>query len=99
MAWPAFADAGTSTEMNESLDFGCGTCMVVPAAPSGTLMQVVGPLGTIGAAGGFHLWGARISRSFPDPVFFCVIALKSTWYNCPRSLYLAFGKPARKARL
>ena len=95
MAAPTLAFSGTFTAMNWPFFAGWGTWMHVPGEPGGTLMQKVGPASTMGFAGCFHLYGARISRDFPLRIFFWLMVLKSTWYCWPLSLYLAWGKPAR----
>merc|ERR1711907_179056 len=43
IACPAFALRGTFTAMNAPFTPGCGTWIVVPGDPGGTLMTVVGP--------------------------------------------------------
>merc|ERR1719387_594624 len=72
------ASLGTSTWISWVLSLGCGTDIVVPLLPGGTLMHIVGPGLVTGAEGGFSLWGGRISRDFPVVAFFCVMPLKLT---------------------
>mmetsp|Transcript_18784 Transcript_18784/g.33007 ORF Transcript_18784/g.33007 Transcript_18784/m.33007 type:complete len:214 (+) Transcript_18784:211-852(+) len=80
IAAPTLAPEGTFTEMNCPFALGCGTWIVLPGDPAGTLMQMVGPDSTIGFAGCFHAYGGRISRTLPVRMFFCFMSLKSAWY-------------------
>mmetsp|Transcript_1932 Transcript_1932/g.4974 ORF Transcript_1932/g.4974 Transcript_1932/m.4974 type:complete len:219 (+) Transcript_1932:251-907(+) len=99
MACPTRAVAGTATWMKWPGADGCGTWIVVPGPPGGTVTQVVGPGAVIGVLGAVHRYGGRISRRLPVFLLTCSMFLKSTSYALPLRLYRAFGKPARKARL
>merc|ERR1719238_1264767 len=55
IACPAFALRGTLTAMYAPFTPGCGTWMVVPGDPAGTVMTVVGPSRTNGLEGAFQL--------------------------------------------
>merc|ERR1719263_2268735 len=62
IACPTLALRGTLTAMYAPFTPGCGTWIVVPGDPGGTVMTVVGPAGTNGLEGAFQSRGARIWR-------------------------------------